>query len=227
MDDFWIQSGRAKWFEYVRRRFGLVSFWDLAGWIATEPGTVRCNEADREQALVALEDSVKHGEFGPGIVWLPKSPPSDILLGQFYFRLNYGQIVWMGVSADLYASRASCRKWLEARQIRVPPWLYPESPAGEPVAAASVGAPSIPQTVKRSGAPGHPSSMHLVKLEMKRRAETSEMIKTSLRQEADQLVGWLARRHPEEPQLTQKTIQNKLGDQWRSLGGVSRNMSRK
>ena len=90
------------------------------------------------------------------------------------------------------------------------------------MAADSAAAPSIPQTVKRSGAPGHPSSMHLVKLEMKRRAETSEMIKTSLRQEADQLVGWLAREHPEAPQLTQKTIQNKLGDQWRSLGGVSR-----
>jgi hypothetical protein len=149
MDEASIQWRRAKWFEYVRRRFDLMSFGDLADWIATEAGSVRRNEADREQALVDLENSVKNGEFGPAdvkrcILWLPKPPPgSDIPLGQFCLRLNYHQIVGMrgklaapSLISDLYASRALCLRWSEARQIRLPPWLkHPETPAGEPVAA--------------------------------------------------------------------------------------------
>jgi hypothetical protein len=142
MDEASIQWRRAKWFEYVRRRFDLVSFGDLADWIATGAGNVRRNEADREQALVDLEDSVKRGEFGPAdekrcIPWLPKPPRSD-MRGKLCLRLNYGQIVRQGASviSDLYASRALCLKWLEARQIRLPPWLkHPEPPAGKPTAA--------------------------------------------------------------------------------------------
>jgi hypothetical protein len=150
MDEESIQWRRVKWFEYVRRHFDIVSFGDLANWIAREAGSVRRDEADREQALVDLEDSIKHGEFGPAdkkrcILWLPKPPPgSDTPLGQFCLRLNYGQTARMRVTADLYASRALCRTWLEARQIPLPPWLrHPEPPAGETVAVASTAAESL------------------------------------------------------------------------------------
>jgi hypothetical protein len=147
MDELSIHWRRAKWFDYIVRRFDLVAFRDLADWIATEAGGVSRNEAHREQALIDLKDSIKRGEFGPAherrcIPWLQKPPRSD-MLGKLCLRLNYGQIVGQGASVtpDLYAARALCLKWLEARQLRLPPWLkHPEPPAGEPVAAPIEGA---------------------------------------------------------------------------------------
>jgi hypothetical protein len=125
------QLRRAKWFDYACRRFDLVSFGELADWIARDPGSVTRNEERRKQALIDLEASVARGEFGPAderrcIPWFPKPPRIDTKC----LQLNYGQIVGMkgfsgavGVTPDLHVSRALCVKWLEARQISVPPWL--------------------------------------------------------------------------------------------------------
>jgi hypothetical protein len=128
-----IQWRRAGWYEYVRRRFSLVSFGDLADWVARRPGTVTRDETARDQALADLVSSVGKGEFGPAndkrcIPWLSKPPRAD-MIGKLCLRLNYGQILGMGptIAADLYITSAAGRGWLEARQISMPPWLRPTS----------------------------------------------------------------------------------------------------
>jgi hypothetical protein len=132
------QMRRARWYDYIRRRFDLVSFGDLADWIATIPGGVDRNEARRTQALLDFKQSIARGEFGARdkrcIPWLPKPPRTD-MIGRLCIRLNYGQIVGMGdtVIADLWATSALCQKWLEARQIALPPWLTP--PVDRPLVA--------------------------------------------------------------------------------------------
>lgn len=66
----------------------------------------------------------------------------------------------------------------------------------------------------RSGAPGRPSSMHLVRNEFQRRLKTGT-IEPSLALEADALSLWIRLNHPDEPQLTAKAIQNKLRPEYR------------
>ncbi len=62
---------------------------------------------------------------------------------------------------------------------------------------------------QRSGAPGRPTSMHLVEAEFDARCARSE-VAASLAKEAEYLTDWLKRAHPSAPTLTAKTIKNNL-----------------
>jgi hypothetical protein len=73
------------------------------------------------------------------------------------------------------------------------------------------------QAIYSTGAPGRPTSMQLVAIEMERRAAAGQMITASLTEEAEALVGWLEREHPKAPRLTPKTIRNNLIAKWRKL----------
>jgi hypothetical protein len=66
-----------------------------------------------------------------------------------------------------------------------------------------------PDTSDRTGAPGRPSSMHLVEAEFDRRVSAGESWKSKLAV-ADDLAAWLRREHPRMPKLTSKTILNRL-----------------
>ena len=66
----------------------------------------------------------------------------------------------------------------------------------------------------RSGAPGAPSSSHLVKAEFQRRIDTNEM-KQSLAEEAEVLSYWLAKTHPGLRPMKPRTIENSIRDLWR------------
>jgi len=66
-----------------------------------------------------------------------------------------------------------------------------------------------------SGAPGRPSSMHLIRQEFERRAE-SGAIETSLDKESKALSAWLSAAHPEMPPTTAKTIANNLREAYRT-----------
>jgi hypothetical protein len=61
----------------------------------------------------------------------------------------------------------------------------------------------------RSGAPGRPTSMHLVEAEFDARCARSE-VAASLADEAEHLADWLKSAHPSAPPLTAKTIKNNL-----------------
>lgn len=61
----------------------------------------------------------------------------------------------------------------------------------------------------RTGAPGRPTSMHLVRAEFDRRWEHGESAST-ISAEAESLADWLRSTHPYVPQLKSKTIANRL-----------------
>ena len=61
----------------------------------------------------------------------------------------------------------------------------------------------------RSGAPGRPTSMHLVEAKFDARCARSE-VASSLAEEARYLADWLRSAHPNAPPLTDKTIKNNL-----------------
>lgn len=67
-----------------------------------------------------------------------------------------------------------------------------------------------------SGSPGRPTSMHLVEIEFRKRIEQG-IAEATNSAEADFLAGWLRATHSNEPNLTPKTIRNRLGDLRRKL----------
>ena len=100
-------------------------------------------------------------------------------------------------------------------------------PAGHPVleqirdAQKITKAPSAPDpetvhqpTVPETGAPGRPSSMHLIKPEFQRRADAG-LLEKSLNKESQALVAWLNATHPAMPPLTPKTVANNLREDYR------------
>jgi hypothetical protein len=66
-----------------------------------------------------------------------------------------------------------------------------------------------------SGAPGRPTSMHLVELELERRITNAET-EPRVTHEAEALVRWLQETHPSAPQLKPKSIRNKIGERFRA-----------
>ena len=73
----------------------------------------------------------------------------------------------------------------------------------------SQGATRDGTQIDHTGAPGRPSSMHLVEVEYRARWDRGEA-KTSIGAEAEWLAEWLQKSHPEAPRLTPKTIANWL-----------------
>jgi hypothetical protein len=69
---------------------------------------------------------------------------------------------------------------------------------------------------ERSGAPGRPTSRHLVEAEFRRRAERGQ-VKHRLGLEAETLSQWLREQHPKAPKLTKKTIENFLRSEYRRV----------
>ena len=66
---------------------------------------------------------------------------------------------------------------------------------------------SVDAFTYRTGAPGRPTSAHLVKQELQRRADAGELCE-KLNQEAEHLSRWLVANHPRAAPMTPKTISN-------------------
>src|SRR5262249_21100874 len=77
------------------------------------------------------------------------------------------------------------------------------------------------QTEATTGAPGRPSSKHLLEQEMRRRFSCG-IAESTLRAEARYLLKWLKQHHPKMPPMTEKTIENSFRDLYRSLKVQSR-----
>ena len=71
-----------------------------------------------------------------------------------------------------------------------------------------------PSSMYETGAPGRPSSMHLVRQEFSARYERGETAETMAR-EADALANWLRTSHPKAAPVSPKTIKNQLGSEFR------------
>lgn len=76
--------------------------------------------------------------------------------------------------------------------------------------------PKTPTAVYRTGAAGRPTSKQLVQGELRRRAAAGPL-QPQMSAEAVVLAEWLAREHPDAPRLTEKSIQNTLGAEYREL----------
>jgi hypothetical protein len=76
--------------------------------------------------------------------------------------------------------------------------------------------------VHQTGAPGRPTSMHLVEAEYRARWDRGEA-KTSIGAEAELLAEWLQKKHPDAPPLTPKTIANRLRHEHSERIAKSRN----
>jgi hypothetical protein len=79
-----------------------------------------------------------------------------------------------------------------------------------------------PPQIRHTGAPGRPSSMHLVEAEYRARWDRGEA-ETSIGAEAEMLAEWLWKKHPDVPQLTPKTIANRLRHEHRERIAKARN----
>ena len=74
-------------------------------------------------------------------------------------------------------------------------------------------------TPLRTGAPGRPSSSHLVEAEFAARCTRNE-VEASLAEEAEVLAAWLRNKHPYSPRLAPKTIKNRLRVAYRQHQGA-------
>jgi hypothetical protein len=84
--------------------------------------------------------------------------------------------------------------------------------------AASMRSQKLP--IQKTGAPGRPSSMHLVLAENARKDEAGEIAPTCAAR-ARELEAWLKTTHPEAPPLRWKSIRNVLLKNRRSPGNGS------
>jgi hypothetical protein len=123
---------RMRWFDYVRRRFGMVAFDDVADWCAREPASLDRDEGCRTKAYQELLAAIRQGEFGagewPAIAHMPRNVPT---YRPYCLRLSCGQIAilsadsnWgLGLAADLWAPSQLVAQWFKRRGIELPPWL--------------------------------------------------------------------------------------------------------
>jgi hypothetical protein len=93
-----------------------------------------------------------------------------------------------------------------------------EAPPVNPEQPKPTKPPEPAEPIYSTGAPGKPSSMHLVEQEMRRRAAAVELAVT-LSAEAGYLEAWLRTTHSEAAPATAKTIRNRLGGLYRTLSG--------
>jgi hypothetical protein len=84
--------------------------------------------------------------------------------------------------------------------------------------AAAVPPLPLKQETFRTGFAGRPPTIArpLIEAEMQRRAKSGEL-KSSMREEAEALVGWYVRTYPEGPPVAPGTIRNILGALYRRL----------
>ena len=94
-------------------------------------------------------------------------------------------------------------------EAQKPPSASP-APAEEPKPSPE----QVPAT-PRTGTPGRPSSMHLIKPEFQRRVQAG-IIEESLNKESKALVAWFIATHPDMPPPTPKTIANNIREAYRT-----------
>jgi hypothetical protein len=80
----------------------------------------------------------------------------------------------------------------------------------------------VPPQIHHTGAPGRPSSMHLVEAEYRARWHRGEA-EASIGAEAKTLAEWLQNKHPDVPQLQPKSIANRLRHDHRERIGKAQN----
>ena len=197
-----------------------------AHWIATRGGVLEIEPLNQETWREAYSDLLAHiasenvvvtgmgatqrekldGYLFAGIrVSYPIfDTPIELMLGEELYLSSYLYVDdehWHGGFDDSLDDRTG-RKWtkLLVHKPDVAKWWRFNSGRG--------------QAHISKGAPGRPTSMHLIKLEYGARWERGEVVK-SIGAESDHLAGWLTKMHPEAPPLSPKAIRNNLSSEHR------------
>jgi len=111
---------------------------------------------------------------------------------------------------DALLARADLARWCGAPPEPEPAERPGDWPAPPPARMRAEPLPaSPPALIVSTGAPGRPTSMHIVRSEHRRRLDKGEAHE-SLADEARCLAAWLAQRHPMAPQPTPKAIENAI-----------------
>ena len=201
---------------------GYVPLYCAAQWIATHGGSISFDPSDAsvwkpayEQLLarIASEEikvvGIRNGERQPvaahhfaGIrVSYPfVEEPFELLLSDELYLSSFAYLDeehWRKGHDNSLQNRHGCQwgRLMVLKSDVAKFWPFDE--------AAGVVYP------QRSGAPGRPTSMHLVETEFDARCARSE-VASSLAEEARYLADWLRSAHPNAPPLTDKTIKNNL-----------------
>jgi hypothetical protein len=196
-------------------RAGFMPLFQAALWIATRGGSVLFDpesELHWQSAYAELIDAMSTGEVrvtgirdnvrqaidgaifaGCRVDYPYQDAPISLILSDDFYIQSYPYIDdehWRGGFDDSFQNRRETR-WKQMM-----------------VAKADV-ARLWPFTRLQTGAPGRPTSMHLVKAEFEARGSRGEVCAT-LNEEARFLAGWLQRTHPANPIAQPKSIANAI-----------------
>lgn len=214
---------------------GFMPLYCAAQWIATRGGAEDFDPLDTDTwrpAYAALLDAISSGdvhltgmargarETVDGVVFAGcqvsypfVSTPPALLFSDDFYLCSYAYMdeeSWRRGHDDAFENGRE-KRWtqLMVRKVDVAR-LWPFAPPAPPPDADAI------RTGYRSGAPGKPSSMHLVEAEFAARIERGEVAET-LAREAETLAKWREREHPQSPGLTAKTIENRIRDRFNAL----------
>jgi hypothetical protein len=177
-----------------------------------DPETTSADDLGPPVALAPLAHALATGQvrawaYDPGVRVLTAIRSEDLFTENWsaWESLVHGRIIsdngplarLLG-GQRLLVSLHDLKDWL----LRERRWEYTPK-----TAADRHPAPTEPPA--STGAPGRPSSMHLVLQEFERRRK-SGVTEVSRQKEAYALEAWLKGNHPNAPTLTAKTIRNKL-----------------
>jgi hypothetical protein len=123
-----MQIRRENWFDRICQCCDLIGFKQIADWRAGV-----ANGMPREETYKNLLEAVWNGEFGtgkkPNVVYMPGNT-ARWGPGAFPLRLHRSHLFPdTNLALDLYAPRSLVRRWFQARELKLPPWLEPTQPS--------------------------------------------------------------------------------------------------
>ena len=176
----------------------------LVNAIASERISVIGSRDGQMEQVPAIQFAACQVDF-PWLVDTTKpSRPDDVSLRSYLYR---NEAEWLdGFDDALFVQHTAKWKRIMAAKADVArEWPFNlNSDAHGPIESAAI----------RTGAPGRPTSMHLVKAEHAGRWDRGD-VENTVKAQAEALSSWLSNAHPLAPPLTAKTIENGIRDDYR------------
>lgn len=122
---------------------------------------------------------------------------------------------------DIIVHVRSCDIWERTARDRPPGLRGWTAVQVIPIDTEAFGDETDTSVPLSTGAPGRPSSMHLIEREFRRRAELG-LLDPNLTAQAKALAEWVKENHPKAPPATANTIANRLRPLYRSLKGKTK-----
>jgi hypothetical protein len=173
-----------------------------------------------------ISEEISGAHFASCSVNYPFSDPP--ILGNEFWLVSYPYLddeYWRGGKDDrlenwrgvrwrrLMVSKADIARWWPFVSINANATLT-QADATLSASASLQPQPALAVTPLGTGAPGRPTSMHLVEEEHRARRARGDA-NSKIGAEAEYLSTWLANAHPTMPRATAKTIRNRLSSEYR------------